>query len=385
MSTRVLWLIKGLGLGGAEKLLVLAAPYLDRTRFRYEIAYFLPWKNALVADLEQAGLQVTCLNHNHPLDLRVAGRLARFLRERHIDLVHAHLPYAGVVGRIAARLAGAAAVYTEHNVQERFHVVSRLANQTTARLCDRIIGVSEEVSTSLRRSPFLRGVPVLTIANGVDVPQLRREAAESDGVRAEFGIDPDRPIVGVVNVFRPQKRLDLWIRAARRIADAEPQTAFLVVGDGPFRQDLVALARRVGLEERMHFPGLRRDAPRLMAAFDVFMLSSIYEGLPVAVLEAMALARPIVAMRVGGLPGVVQDGRHGYLVDPDDPEALADRVLHLLRNPPIRQAMGEAARARVQEAYSIERMVRATEDVYIEVLAGKAPGTVRLAQAGDPR
>ena len=383
--TRVLWLIKGLGLGGAEKLLVLATPYLDRTRFQYEVAYFLPWKSAVVPDLEQAGLPVTCLNHTHPLDLRVVGGLARFLRERRIDLVHAHLPYAGVVGRLAARLVGAAAVYTEHNVQERFHALSRLANQATARLCDRIIAVSDEVSASLRSSPLLHGIPVRTVPNGVDVPSLQREAAESDGVRGEFGIAPDQPIVGVVNVFRPQKRLDLWIRVARRIADGEPAAAFLVVGDGQHRQDLVALARRMGLEGQMHFPGLRRDAPRLMAAFDVFMLSSIYEGLPVAVLEAMALARPIVAMRVGGLPGVVQDGRHGYLVDPDDPEALADRVLHLLRNPSIRRAMGEAARARVQEAYSIEQMVRATEDVYVEVLGGKSPGPVLLAKAGDHR
>ncbi len=374
MPVRVLWLIKGLGLGGAEKLLALAASHVDRSRFEYQLAFLLPWKTALVADLEAQGIPVTCLNHRVPWDPRVLSRLARTLRRERIDVLHAHTPYAGVVGRIAARLVRTPhVVYTEHNLQERYHPVTRVLNQATMRLCDLTIVVSDEVGHSLQASPFVKAVPVRTILNGVDADDLLRLAREGGDVREELNIAEDRLVVGVVNVFRPQKRLDLWVRAARSIAALEPRAVFVVVGEGPSRSDVEALARREGMEGRIHFPGLRRDAPRFMASFDVFMLASDYEGLPVAVLEAMALRTPVVATRVGGLPEVVDDGQSGYLVDPGAPDALAARVLTLLQTPAQRKAFGEAAAARVRERFSIARMVRETEGVYTRLIEGGAP------------
>lgn len=372
MRTKVLWLIKGLGLGGAEKLLALAAPHLDRTRFDYEAAFLLPWKTALVQDLESAGIRTTCLNHRHALDLRIVPRLVQFLRERHVDLVHLHLPYTGVVGRLAARLAGVPCVYTEHNLQARYHPVTRVVNQLTMRFTDLTIAVSEEVRHSLVNSRLGRGVRVTTIPNGVDLDALRSAAAHGPSVREELAIPPDHKIVGVINVFRPQKRLDLWLQAARIIADREPTTTFVIVGDGPIRTDLMGTADRLGLRARTFFPGLRRDAPRFLAAFDVFMLSSEYEGLPVAVLEAMALQMPVVATQVGGLPGVIEDGVQGFLVPPHDPEALADRVVQLLRDPDLRRRQGIAAGQRAQEHFSIARMVAAVEQTYTEVLEARA-------------
>lgn len=367
-----MWFVKGLGLGGAEKLLALSAPHVDRDRFEVEVAYLLPWKNALVADLERSGLRVTCLSHSRPFDLRVVRRIAAFLRERRVDLLHGHLPYSGVVGRLAARAAGVpCVVYTEHNLQERYHPLARLANQVTLRLCDLTIAVSEEVRQSLLRSPLARGARIRTIQNGVDTEGLQRAADGGRGVREEFGIPPDRLIVGVVNGFRPQKRLDIWIRAARLIAEAEPRSTFLLVGDGPIIGEVRALAAQTGLDGRILFTGLRYDAPRLIAAFDVFMLSSDFEGLPVAVLEAMALGRPVVATRVGGLPGVIQEGRHGFMVDRADPDALARRVVDLLADPGLRQVMGDASRQRVRERFGVQQMVRAMEAAYADVLEMK--------------
>jgi L-malate glycosyltransferase len=366
---KVLWLIKGLGIGGAERLLTLAAPHVNRDRFEYQAAFLLPWKGALVEDLEKAGIRTRCLNHRSPFDLRVIGRIARLVREEKIDLLHLHLPYSGVVGRIAARLMGVpCVVYTEHNLQNRYHLLTRLANQATLRLCDLTIAVSDEVRDSLLRSPLSWGASVVAIPNGVDVEALQKAARIPPGVREEFGIPADRPIVGAVTVFRPQKRLDVWLQAARAIAHAQPRSTFFLVGDGLNLHELQGLAGRLGLGDRVIFTGLRRDAARLMAAFDVFMMSSIYEGLPVAALEAMALGRPIVATRVGGLPGLVQDGRHGFLVDAGDPAALAEKVVFLLEHPPLRRAMGEASAARIRESFSIQHMVRRTEQAYIELL-----------------
>ncbi len=371
MPAKVLWLIKGLGLGGAEKLLALSAPYLDRSRYAYQVVYLLPWKTALVGDLRAQGIPVTCLDHWISGDPRVLWRLASLLRRERIDILHAHLPYTGVVGRLAGRLARTPHVlYTEHNVQERYRPVTRYLNQATLPLCDITIAVSDEVRDSLLAGPLVRRAEVHTILNGVDVETLVRSAAAGPDVRDEFGIPAGRPIVGVVNVFRTQKRLDLWVRAARLIVEAQPGTIFLVVGDGPVRGAVEAQARREGLDGSIHFPGLRADAPRLMAAFDVFMLASEFEGLPVAVLEAMALRVPVVATRVGGLPQVIESGRCGFLVEPGDPRALAERAVTLLRTPSMRQAFADAAAQRVREHFSIARMVHETEDVYRRVLDG---------------
>lgn len=381
MTAKILWLIKGLGLGGAERLLTLSAPHLDRTRFEYEAAFLLPWKTALVRELECAGIRTTCLNHRHALDVRIVPRLARFLRERHVDILHLHLPYTGVIGRLAAQLAGVPhVVYTEHNVQGCYHPISRAANQATMRLCDLTIAVSEEVRVSLLRSPLARGIRVRVIPNGVDAEGVQR-ASLGPSITHELGIPDDRLIVGMAGMFRTEKRLDLWIRAARMIADAEPKTVFILVGDGPERQRLEALTHDLGLSGDVIFTGLRQDAPRLLARFDVFMLSSIHEGLPVAVLESMALGRPVVATRVGGLPGVLEDGRHGFLVPPGDPAILAERVLVLLRNHTLREHAGAAARIRVRERFSIQQMVQSVEHAYSEVLEN-SPGSVRTEAAG---
>jgi glycosyltransferase involved in cell wall biosynthesis len=368
---KVLWLIKGLGLGGAEKLLALSAPHVDRARFDYEVAYFLPWKDALAPDLRAAGVPITCFNHKRPFDLRIVGTVARFLRERKVDLVHIHLPYSGVVGRAAARLGGVpSVVYTEHNVQERYHPLTRLANQATMRMCDLTSAVSEEVRQSLLRSRLARQSRVLTIQNGVDVDGLQQAAVGAD-VRDELGIPREAAIVGVVNGFRPQKRLDVWIDAARRIAEAHAATAFVLVGDGPIHAEVREWAARAGLNGRVWFTGLRHDAARLIAAFDVFMMSSDFEGLPVAVLEAMALGKPVVATSVGGLPGVVHEGRHGFLVPRGEPAALAQKVVSLLEAPSLCRDMGSASRQWVRERFSVQRMVRETETAYEDVLRMK--------------
>ena len=147
----VLWLIKGLGSGGAENLLVSAARHIDRDRFNYSAAYFLPWKNALVGDLEAAGVPVTCLNQKKPYDFRALFSLNRKFRKDHIDILHAHLPYPGIVGRLASKFSPVkTVVYSEHNVWERYHRFTYLANKLTYKLNDAVVAVSEDVENSIR-------------------------------------------------------------------------------------------------------------------------------------------------------------------------------------------------------------------------------------------
>lgn len=367
---RVLHLIKSLGLGGAENLLLAAARHRGSGPVTYSFGYFLPWKDALVRPLRDAGAAVECFSARSPAGIlaRVPS-IAAHLRAHEIDLVHCHLPLAGVAGRLAAALARVPLVYTEHNLMERYHPWTRRANLWTWRLQDAVVAVSTQVADSIVRhagSP----VPVRVVTNGVPVDRLRTDREGAERVRDRLGIHPDAPLVGQVAVFRRQKRLDLWLAAAAEIHRRRPEARFLLVGDGPLRGEVEALSRRQGLEGVLHLPGLQEDVRPFLSALDLVMISSEFEGLPLVVLEAMALAVPVVSTAVGGISEAVADGETGRLVPPADPDALAGVALELLDAGETRRAMGRAARRRVEDRFSTERMLTELETLYREVLDG---------------
>lgn len=364
---RVFQLIKGLGRGGAEQLLLAAARRPGDTR--YAVGFFVPRKDALVGSLRDSGVEVLCFGASGGggMVLRVP-RITRFLRRWKADVLHCHLPLAGVVGRFAGRLAGVPVVYTEHNLMERYHPWTRRANLLTWRLQERVVAVSQVVADSIRAHAGDR-VPVEVVENGIDVQGFEPHFEDRQRVRQHLGIPLDAPLVGQVAVFRRQKRLDLWLETAAGIAERRPDARFLLVGDGPLRGEVGRRVVNLGLADRVVLPGLQEDPRPYYAAMDVFLLSSDYEGLPLSVLEAMATGLPVVTTAVGGLPGVVNEGSTGFLVPPGRPELLAERTLTLLDDPAAGARMGEAGRRRVAERFSLDRMVRRLEGIYHEVIA----------------
>jgi glycosyltransferase involved in cell wall biosynthesis len=363
----VLIVIKGLGRGGAERLLVSGAPYLDRERFDYRFAYLLPWKDSLVGDLTAAGLPVHCLDGARGVGW--VGRLRALVRRERVELIHVHSPVAAAGVRMAAG-SRTRVVYTEHNVWSRYHPATYAANLVTFPRNDRVFAVSDEVRASVRYPGRLRLLPmppVETLHHGLDLAAVAAWGG-GDGVRAELGIPGDAPIVGNVANFKPAKDHTTLLRAAARVREALPGVRFLLVGQGPLESETRRLAAELGLDRTVVFAGFRSDAQRLAAAFDVFTLASTYEGLPIALVEAMALGRPAVVTRVGGTPEVVTDGVQGLLVPPRDPAALADGLLRLLGDPELRARMGAAGRARALD-FDIRRAVRRMEQVYTDLLA----------------
>lgn len=365
---RVLHLIKGLGLGGAENLLLAAARHRGAGGVAYEVGYFLPWKDALVAPIRGAGAPVTCFPARTGAGVVLrAPAVAAHLRARDVDLVHCHLPLAGVAGRLAGRLAHVPVVYTEHNVMERYHPLTRRANLWTWRLQELVVAVSAEVAGSIARHAG-PAVPVRVVTNGVPVERLRPDPEAGAAVRRRLGMPAGAPVVGQVAVFRRQKRLDLWLGAAEAVRRRHPDARFLLVGDGPLRSEVEAWARAPGLGGAVHLPGLQEEVGPYLAAMDVLMISSEFEGLPLVVLEAMAMEVPVVATAVGGIPEAVVDGETGRLVPPGEAGPLAAAAADLLSDPRERRAMGGAARRRVTERFSTERMLGELETLYREVL-----------------
>jgi glycosyltransferase involved in cell wall biosynthesis len=367
--SRVLLLIKGLGRGGAEQLLASAAPHLDGDRFRYEAAYLLPHKDALAADLEAAGIRVHCLDGDR--DGRWVARLGSLVRRRGFETVHAHSPVAAIGARLRfpRRRRGPRLVYTEHNVWERYHRATYWANAVTYPRNDYVIAVSQHVTDSIRYPAAIRSLrmpPVETRYQGIDVEGTRAGAA-LDGVRDELRIPADAPVVGMVGNFKPGKGHGDLVEAVALVRAHVPDVRFVLVGRGPFEPDVRRRARELDVASSMIFAGYREDARRVMTAFDVLAVPSVYDGLSIALLEAMGLGVPPVLTRVGGNPEAVRDGEHGLVVPPRDPRALADGIVTLLRDPGLRRRLGEAAGRRARD-FDIRAAVRRTEAIYGELL-----------------
>ena len=365
---RVFHLIKSLGRGGAEVLLAEGLRVADRERFTYGYGYFTPWKDAVVPSLEAQGAEVVRFAaRSNPTILLQAGRVAAFLRRWRADLLHCHLPVAAVAGRVAGKLAGVPVVTTEHNEVEHFHPLTRWLDLATWRWQERAIAISEPVADSLARHASPK-VPITVVLNGVDVARFDDEGFTGTDVRRRLGIPEDAPVAGTVAVFTDQKRIEWWLAAAHRIRERHAEARFIIVGDGPRKDFLLSEAERLGLGSTVHFVGLQEDVRPYLAAMDVYMMSSEYEGFGVALIEAMAFRRPIAALGVGGIPGIVEGGKSGVLVPPRDLEALAEATSDLLGDPERRRRMGQRGRQTVQDRFSMGRMARELEAIYLDVV-----------------
>lgn len=364
--TRVLWLIKGLGPGGAEHLLLAAAGARDTARFDYEAAYLLPWKDALAGRLAERGVPVSCFGVRDERDLRWVLALRRRLRRKPVDIVHTHSPYVASMARLAVRSLPKRVrprlVCTEHNAWSTFRGATRRLNAWTARWDDATIAVSRETLDSMRGRARARGELVV---HGVDVEAIAALRDERLAARTELGITPDTVLVGTVANYHHKKDWPNLLHAARRVADlgASARIRFCFVGQGPLESEVRAMHRALDLDGTVILTGHRPDAVRLMAGCDLFVLGSRYEGLPVAIMEALALGLPIVATAVGGIPDALAADVDARLVAPGDPNALAAGIVALASDAGLRERFAEAARQRSRD-FDIGRAQLRIEAIY---------------------
>ena len=373
---RVLHAVKGLGPGGAERLLCAAAAARDRDAFEYEVAYVLPWKDHLVPELAASGVSVHPLGRGSGrirpvLDPRWVARLRALLRSRHYDVVHVHSPVvAGVVRPVVRSLGGRRPklVSTEHNGWDTFSGPTRLLNRITYGLDDAHLAVSEPVRESVS-SRYRNGVQVAI--HGVQVDQVGAMRAERAAVRRELGFSDDDIVVATVANYIAQKAYPNLFAAAKIVLDADPRTRFIAVGQGQLKDEIEAEHATYAFGDRFRLLGYRPDAVRVLAGCDVFTLASHFEGLPVALMEALAVGLPAVVTAVGGIPDAISDGAEGLLVPPGDPDQLATAILKVAGDPGLRDQMAAAASRRGAD-FDLGRAVRQVEAVYRR-LAGAAP------------
>jgi glycosyltransferase involved in cell wall biosynthesis len=361
---RVLWLTKGLGPGGTETLLAACATAVDHEDFEYAAAYVVPEKRALVPLLEGAGVEVTCLGATARSDPRWTWRLRQLLLERPADIVHAHAPLLAAAARIVARTlprrARPITLSTEHNIWPAYAASTRVFNALTYPLDVTHFAVSEEVRRSM---PDWWRRRTETLLHGIAVDAARAHRSERDRMRRALGVGADECLAVTIANYRRHKDYSTLLAAARRIREGGAPVRFAAVGQGPLELEVIAEHARSGLGDAFMLLGYRPDALDVLAAADLFVLSSRQEGLPVALMEALALGLPVVATGVGGIPEAVTDGVEGRLVPAERPDQLADAILGLARDPECRTRMAKAATRRSTQ-FDVDRVVRRYEDCY---------------------
>lgn len=361
---RLLLVTDSLEVGGAERHVVDLAVALHQKGF--EVVVACSASGPLAQPLLGAGVPVKPLldrKVKRRVSLTYALRLRRLMKGARFDLVHAHVYASGAAAALASLGSGVPLVLTEHTEAlwqgRRARTVSRFVY---ARARHIIV-----VSNAIRRRLVKRdGVPpnlITVVPNAVSA--VACTAAAPQGLPAELG---EGPLVGVIARLQPEKGLDHFLKAAARVAALVPEARFIVVGDGPLRGELEALARRIGVGESVCFLGFRADAREVTGLLDVLVVPSLTEGSPLVVLEAMAAGVPVVASDVGGIPDQIRHEREGLLVPPGDPKALEVALLCLLRDPAYARVLGEEGRRRAHSEFGHGRMVRRIEEVYLEIL-----------------
>jgi len=390
---RILRVITRLNVGGPARHVVLLDRGLRGRGHETRLVYgsLAPGDGSLEHLAAAAGLPTTPIRtlgrRINPIgDLRAFARLLRVVFREAPDVVHTHTAKAGTLGRLAAGLFNMTrprrrrciVVHTFHGhvlsgyFGPTMNVAVRLAERTLATITDRVVTISPAQRHDIvTRFNIAAAARTTVVPLGLDLERLARLDSDAADLRERLGIPEQAPVVGFVGRFVAIKDLATLVQAFALVAARRPDAVLLLVGDGPLRAEIDALVRALGLQERVHLIGWIDDLAPVYATIDVFALSSLNEGTPVAMIEAMAAAKPVVATRVGGVADVVDDERTGLLVPPQTPQALAGAIVRLVGAPEERARMGAAGRQAVVARYSPERLVDDIDRLYRDALAQK--------------
>ncbi len=377
---------------GTQQFLLELLKRIDRARFDPIVMSTLR-TGELISDIESLGIEVIEFGTGRTLmsPATICGffRAARFLRRERVAVLNCMLGLVTLIGPFVGRAAGVPVVLNnQRNLSYWMHGRSREAvyRFVNRRLVDAVLVNSAAAETELLDRFGVPAGKVVSVGTGIDLRRIA-EARVGDELAKDLGLS-GRTVVGIVAKLSPVKGHEYFLRAAAGIAKARDDVAFLVVGDGPRRETLTQMAKELGIEDAVVFAGARDDVPSLLKLMDVFVLSSLSEGSPNAVLEAMAAGLPVVATDVGGLPDMVIDGESGILVAPGDSEALGSAISELLGDPERAEAMGRMGLTLATDKHDIEKVVQKVEGIMDRLLdssRGRMSGKRRRSASEDLR
>jgi glycosyltransferase involved in cell wall biosynthesis len=383
--TPVLHLITRLIVGGAQENTMLTAAMLDQEHFRVE-ALSGPQtgsEGSLIEEVRQRGVQLTILPEmvreiSPKNDLLALWKLFRLMRRKRYTIVHTHSSKAGIIGRLAARLAGTPLIvhtvhgwsFHEHmspSVRKTYILLERISAAYTSAM---IVVTNKDIDKGLKEG-IGKPEQYRLIRSAVPLDEFDPGNEDRNTVRRELGIPTEAFVMGNLGRFSAQKNPLDWVRVAGEVGRKYPEVHFLLVGDGPMRAEVEAALASERISDRTVLTGLRRDAAHMLAAMDVFVLTSLWEGLPRVIPQAMLMGLPIVANRADGTVEAITDGENGFLCDPGDIKQMSMRVSYLIGNAEIRSTMGQVGQEFARREFDLTKMIKQIEALYGELLVNQ--------------
>lgn len=342
----------------------------------YEIVAACPEDSPIFQELTELGIKVYPVNIKGELSLKGDWQsiksLKKIIIEEKIDLVHSHGSKAGLVARIAAKRAGVKNVFTVHGTifHEHFSntkkAVFAIVEKYLANITDKIITVSQSLKEDIIRLENVQDDKITVIYNGIPTQKFNIQLDKNEK-RKELGLNTKGKVIVTVARLAPQKGLNYLLEAIKLIPQENRDLQLVIVGDGPLRKELEGQAKELCLTEYVKFLGHRKDVPEILAAADIFVLSSITEGLPLIVLEAMSANLPIVSTIVGGIPEIIRDGENGLLVQPKDILGLSKAMGSLLNNNKLALKLADNGNSMALKYFDLKLMLEKICDVYNSV------------------
>lgn len=364
---KLLHLINGFAVGGAEKHLLHSLGFVDRDRYDVTICS-VRQGGPLESEFRDTGFPVEVVSNRGRYDISLITRVADLIRCQRPHILQTTLYYADIIGTLAAQIVPVPVIISvEHGMHDEDDVlrVSELhviGYRWAMKQVDKIVAVSDKIRDSIIQYRNISWEKVITIRNGIDstaCPDIDMKKK-----RAELGLLPEDLVVGIIARLDAVKGHSTLFRALASLKETVPRLKCLVIGDGCLRHDLEEEVLKAGLGSCVIFCGFRNDVPELLRCMDVLALPSLSEGLPITLLEAMVCKIPVVASRVGGIPEVVIDGLTGFLVPPEDPCALSGVLSKLLKDRGLRRRVGMEGKREVEKRFSIQNEMSAYDKLY---------------------
>ena len=374
----ILFVIDGLEFGGGERTFLQLIRGLLCERYAIHVA--TSPEGDFFKVLTRMGIDVVPLDLRKRVNVKNIKRLSEIVRERKINIVHSQGGRADFYARIAVRrlkpkvkvVNTVAMPVKGYDVGALRKGVYRFFDWLSERYADRFIVVSEVLRETLLSSYKIPPDKVIKIYNGIELNEYRPNGkgvrSQKSEVRSEFGLSKDAPVIGTIGRMVWQKGFEYLVECIPEIVRTYLDTKILIVGDGPLRERLEALSKELGVRDNVIFTGFRSDIKELLSAVDLLVIPSLLEGFPMVTLETMAMAKPIIATNIDGITEQITDGVDGILVPPKNPSALAKAVIRVLNDKETARNMGLAARKKVEQEFSVGKMVAETEKVYMSLL-----------------
>ncbi len=366
-SLRLGLVISDLHIGGAERLLVDMVSVWGQQGEPITPHVYAFRDGPIRSELEAQGCSVSISSGTLRINpLLIPWLVKNFMRDK-IQLVHLHLPRAGFYGRLAAKPLGLPVLYTEHNLWEMYVPLSRFLNRSTYFINSNVVAVSDAVQASISRNSHYSTERLTRVHNGIS-PWDDALPEKRVAMRKDIGLHEQSVIIGTIANLHVRKGIRFLLYSLHHLIDEFPNLHYIIIGrdDGEWT-NLQQVISELHIESHIHWLGYRPDARKLLPLLDIFVLPSLSEGLPVALLEAMDAGLPVIATKVGGTPEVVVDGETGFLVEPGNITALANSIRSLLVDSDRRALVGHAAKKRVREKFTVDRMARKYAELYFNL------------------